>query len=342
MTSGRRGVYAVVTSIVLVAGCGDLPKPKDDPTAFASNLTPPQDLAVGAQALYWTSAPPPFGIDDIPYGTIQSAPLSGGTHQAIVASTRKPSALAVDDARVYWFDWDVTHNQQELMVANLDGSGAEVLLPSLPDLLPNTGTRLLARDGTLYWGGTQGVHTVSTDGGTVATIPGTDGGTYALLVAVDVTGLYWGNANSSGGMEYKHAQLDGGNPVTMVTTGLSAFAKGFTVDGTNAYWFSDSISTRSALYKVPVTGGTPEKVFDYPPGGMPSDLAADEHGIYFCDQSTNGLGVYQVDGGTYVAIERGGVLGYGTPHTVRMNAHTVYWVTSSSVANSDEIRSHPR
>jgi hypothetical protein len=64
------------------------------PTALATGLNGPGDLALDSANLYWASAD----------GTIMRAPLSGGPPTMLAAGQKDPHDIVVDATSVYWVD----------------------------------------------------------------------------------------------------------------------------------------------------------------------------------------------------------------------------------------------
>jgi hypothetical protein len=173
--------------------------------------------------------------------------------------------LAVDGEHVFWVADQVIH---KLPVAG--GTPVDVA-----DVSGET----MALDTThaFFVGGIRGtVSKVSKEGGSFETI--VTGQKEPTSVAVDASGVYWGNWSS-----YDTAPVADGSIVRSDSNGANVtplaesliYVRGIALDADNVYWVS---ATDETLYRLPKTGGTPVAIASglYDPSGP----AIDKDGIY--------------------------------------------------------------
>lgn len=196
---------------VCLAGCLDTTPESNDPTVIAVAVPEPADVAVHDGHVFWTHQPERPTIGERDPGSVFTVPVTGGEPRAVATGTWHPSALAVDERRVYWLDQSSeAGGVPRLMSASRSGASAAPLIEALEDP-PAAGTRLAVFEGRLYWGGAVGLYSVPVDGGEVERlVPGFDEVTGAMvLVHVDHTGLYWVEVNDILGRDLKRAPLEG-------------------------------------------------------------------------------------------------------------------------------------
>jgi hypothetical protein len=86
---GASALYWVVSSPPPQGAVWGVTLPGGKPTALASGLDSPSQLAVDTEAAYWTSPAS---------GEVLAVPLGGGTPTVVAGGLGAPSAIAVDDA----------------------------------------------------------------------------------------------------------------------------------------------------------------------------------------------------------------------------------------------------
>jgi len=158
------------------------------PTVLAANQASPHDFAIGATHLYWT----------VETG-IMRMPLGGGPPEAL-ATARKPTALAIDGASVYWLELGTPGGQY------LDGALVKMPLGGGPQTVLASGLRWtssLALDATYAWWTNAGTQSSGFTDGTVMRVP-----------------------------------LAGGPVVTLATK--QNLCRGLVLDAKRAYWINDA------------------------------------------------------------------------------------------------------
>jgi len=233
------------------------------------------------------------------------------------------------------------------MSANLDGTAPAQLLSFSDEV--TAGTRLALYGGTLYWGAGFGVHRFPLDGGAADTLfnAQNDAGVYVFgapgVIAVDPTGLYWTLGSIAAGATLNRSPIDGSAITTLTVQGPLAYLSGigFAEDQRKAYWFVDGLPAGGTFYEVSIDGPPPDggatRVFDYFSNGTPVDVAADGHGVYFCDQSYVGSGVYQVLDGGFRQLWQGNGLS-DRPQLIRLDDDFLYFFGGADGFESATLR----
>jgi hypothetical protein len=210
-------------------------------------------------------------------GGIFSAPIDGGTPTPLAAPFA--STILVQDSVMYG-------GGPEVWSMPLDGGPATTLLTEGPDFILGA---FAPFGGNMYATSTSPgpaeIVMASPDGGApVILVPNRTQHPY--LIAVDATGIYWGEWGSVGGVY--HATLDGGNVTTLSADTPSSLA----IDAVNVYWTSRTSGNIVVMLKS---------------GGMATILASGqsapnqlvEHGgnVYWCSQVTVDAGSDEDGGG---------------------------------------------
>ena len=221
----------------------------------------------------------------------------------------QPTAIAVDGTSVYW-----TNRFSGTVMKVPVGGGTPTTLASGQDS-PNS----IAVDGTsVYWTTNTALRKVSV-GGAVA--PSTLGswGPHVVGIALDATRAYVGWHDDIRSSMVVGVPLAGGRESTIATfSGSEQFSK-IAIDATNFYW----ISGYSAIFKLPLAGGTPAMIFAFGQGS-PYAIAADGTGVYWAlyDDLTESGKVMKMPAGVGTPI----TLASGpAPGTIALDATSLFW-----------------
>jgi hypothetical protein len=151
-----------------------------------------------------------YWANQVPDGTINAAPLAGGTPTTLVTGQIFPAGVAVDASHIYWADTGKTGFPGTLWEAPLTGSPAAIVATG-----QDNPAGVAVDSSHIYWAD-QGNGTLCeaplTPGGPVTTLVG--GQNQPWGVAVDGSHIYWAN---NGGITIDEAPLTGGTPTTLVT-----------------------------------------------------------------------------------------------------------------------------
>jgi hypothetical protein len=237
------GIAVDGTSVYWVAGTSDassgaimkVPVSGGTPTTLASRPGSPAHLAVDASYVYWGEEPAA--------GAIMKVSLTGGAPTTVASASFPPWQIALGEADVYWIG-------QGVMKAPKIGGAAVELTSQLP-MLPTAG---LAVDATnVYFtsgppGGTSGVSTVPSQGGTATVVYADTSGDFAPPgpIAIDATRAYW--ADGSNGVFC--VALGGGAATTLATGQTNVVA--ITVDETAVYWLVNGNGNPGGVMKLPL------------------------------------------------------------------------------------------
>lgn len=171
--------------------------------------------------------------------------------------------LAVDHTRLYWLEV----NNGSVQSAPKTGGAITTLVTGQP------GALRIALDATdVYWSSAWSsapgntIMRVPKLGGTPTVVTDTGGPAY---IALDDTRVYWLNRNEG----TISSVAKSGGAVTRLATLSNAVA--FSVAGGQLYFGDDT-----GVYRVPASGGVPEKFFTHPENASLTAFAADEVG--FC------------------------------------------------------------
>jgi hypothetical protein len=236
------GIAVDGTSVYWVAGTFDassgaimkVPVGGGTPTTLTSRPGAPAHLAVDASYVYWAEQMP---------GSIMKVPLTGGPPTQVAPALPAPWQIALDDADVYWMG-------QGLMKAPKVGGAAIELTPRLP-MLPTAGLAVNATN--VYFtsgppGGTSGVSTISSQGGTATVIYADTSGDFAPPgpIAIDATRAYWADASNA----VHSVPLNGGAATTLATGQNNVIA--IAVDETAVYWLANGNGSPGSVMKLPL------------------------------------------------------------------------------------------
>lgn len=227
------------------------------------------DLALRGTSLYWLSN----GTDG--HGTVNRVSTAGGTPVELAASASNPTALAVDDAGVYWADagtlWGGDAGQVEVNYANGDirkvatTGGAPMLLASG---LHNP--RAISINGAYVYfvaGGDDVWMAGKPDDGIVARVPLGGGAVTSLAtgercpqdIAIDGTNIYWTSFCYRDDVTGTVRKMSiAGGPATTLASGQRA-PHAIAVTPTAVYWAN--VDFCGSVMSVPLDGGIPTPVW---------------------------------------------------------------------------------
>jgi hypothetical protein len=228
-------------------------------------------VAADATYAYWTaSVAAPAGGSS---GSLDRAPLAGGTAETIATGQNSPSGIAIDSANAYFAAAASGSPNGNVMKAPLDGGAPVVLaMGGQPDSLAVDST-------TVYWAdvGFGTIQSVPIAGGSSATV---------ALAQPDPTGIavldgeaFW----VTGGGNVVAATTDGGAPTSLATGQSSPTA--IAVDAVDVYWANagtcpdDGGPCDGSIMKVGRDGGTPIVLASQQ--ASPGGIAVDDSSVYF-------------------------------------------------------------
>jgi len=237
------------------------------------------------------------------YGTINKAPIGGGSAITLATGQMAPASIAVDATGVYW-----TNMRGGVMRMPLAGGPAVVLgggpqpyplaldathaywagvgNPGSVMKVPKAGGTSVVLVPTYYSGGPQGlcldssaVYWCAPDSVVKTSLTGTGGTVIAWQtkchsIAVDSTHVYWTEGYGSDRRVMK-VPRSGGGAVSVLASGQE-YPSGLAIDQTHAYWIEEG---RRRVMKVPLSGGLPVTIASMQrPGG---GIAVDAENVYW-------------------------------------------------------------
>jgi hypothetical protein len=205
--------------------------------------------------------------------------------RAAISSTRSDHlpTLSPDGTRVAFFSG--RSGEFELWVGGPDGSNAVQLtsLNSLPGFArwsPDGATLTFHSDPE----GHPDVLTIPSNGGTPRILmPGPRGGGYPSF-SRDGRWIYFAGLNAEGHIRIQKMPASGGAAVEVTSTVGAIPIESY--DGRDLYYL-EAAERPSALWRLPVTGGAPEKVLD---GVLNGAFDVVERGVYYIERVSAGSG----------------------------------------------------
>jgi sugar lactone lactonase YvrE len=246
---------------------------------LASEQNRPSGLAVDATSVYWSNSGghPAFTRDAGPNGSIMKVSVDGGSVTSLVSGLDSPSAIAVDQANIYWTEWYGS------VVKRLPLKGGEpITLASGKGALDN----VVVDDTNVYWS--------DLGRGTVMKMPISGGTPTAFApaqkpsaIAVDRQNVYWTDLERGTVMK---TSIAGGRPAATLAS-VQGRAHGLAVDATHLYWASGF----DTLMKLPLDGGKPVRLAlsQY---GIDA-VAVDSGWVYWANYSAGTVSRLAVHGG---------------------------------------------
>lgn len=266
---------------------------------LASGQENPSGLAVDSTGVYWTTGSHTVvTTQSVPTdGKVTRANLDGTDIMAVATGQAIPGPIGVANALVAWADL------ASIMLFAPGGRAAAAA--SAHDVYA------VATDGdNVYWTAPTGLSSVPVSGGGIAMLAG---GTPASgSIGLDADSVYW--ASSVGVMRVPKTNA---NPVTLAaTTSATAVA----VDATDVYWID---SSAAAIFRVPISGGTPTMVVSSPPNL--AALAVDGINVYWTSYSAGTVSKVPVDGGPVVTLASA----QSFPTNIAVDSTSVYWTNAN-------------
>jgi hypothetical protein len=252
------------------------------PTPLETGQGYPVNIGVSPYGLYWIN-----GSNGTNPGGLWWLNNSGTLFQVSTMSQVVPSAMALNSTTVYWFDATSGSNPEALLSVT---AGAL----ATPNNLGNGGgcpIAMVLASSTLYWldagcfagAGTLNKWTNPGTGTPVQLLPNSTSssplsGPYSHRIAVDTSGVYFFESNSS---SIVRAPLTPASPTFLVP---SATANGVAVDANYVYWTDPN---QGAVLYAPLTGsGTPAKLASGQ--NTPYDVVLDANNVYWTNNANPG------------------------------------------------------
>ncbi len=233
-----------------------------------------------------------------------TAACIGGSCRVVISSgAQRPTAVAVDQTRVYWTDGLGT-------VQSAPKAGGPALILASGQSTPYA----IAVDGSaVYWAN-------RTIDGTIAKVPLAGGGVVTLAagqnkpssISVDSTRVFWGN-NGNGTL--LSTSLSGGPPTVHWTA--SGNVNGIGLDASHIYWAAQG--SPGNVGRVSISGGFGPVLASDLPG--PIALAVDAGRLYWADFTQGTIQSLALTGSGVTTIASG----QGKPVAIAIDARNIYW-----------------
>jgi hypothetical protein len=212
-------------------------------------------IALADARVYWTFGLRIYDGGQRQDGAVMSVPVSGGEPTVVASEQYVPSALALGDSDVFWFD-ELT---RWIMKAPKTGGAPTQVAAS------SSVYRLIVKDDSVFWLGHgddgPGVFTAPVDGGAavkLAAVLGTPG-----AMALDETHLYWSDFDLAGSRVVK-VPIHGGEPAVLYSMQATAQFVDLAVGPSGVYWngaYGEGSNENGfadiKLLRIPLSGGEP-------------------------------------------------------------------------------------
>ena len=234
---------------------------------IVDSLRRPIAIAISQGYAYWIrECETILGCTD---GAVNRVPIAGGTLEPLATNQPGPARIAVDSANVYWTNTGNMSTTGTVMKRALSGGSPMVVANGM---IP---AAIVVDANNLYWSdvGDYSVRMVPLGGGTPTVLAAQQ--PYALSIAVNSNDIFIVNAGAQGFVA--EAPFNGSGATTIVPM---QHCFGLAVDEQNVY-FGRSSSPSGAIFRVPVTGGTPMMIA--PSSGGAGPIAMDDVAIYWID-----------------------------------------------------------
>jgi sugar lactone lactonase YvrE len=191
-----------------------------------------------------------------------------GPNTVVLATSRAPSAIAVDTTSVYWTD----PIEGTIHRVSSGGHGDEIFASN-----QRTPSAIAVGATSLFWAnqGDGSFMSLPLEGGTPRALASSQNEPIAIAVGRDA--VFWADAGSPGSNHdgsIVKVPFDGGAPITIASN--QSNPAGIAVDDKFAYWSSVTLGT---IMKVPVGGGTPETLVAT--GRSPLGITVDASAVYW-------------------------------------------------------------
>jgi len=282
---------------LLLAGCSGNTQAPPAPSTFAQDAHVSGEIVAAAGGVYWVDR----GSDVV--DSIRAMPAAGGSAATIY--TAPPGAspaiedLASDGANLYWLEVSFAAGKYHSQVKAMPVHGGT------PSVLADAGTALflVAVNGSyVYFSEVDSLERVPVGGGPVEKV--TSSAVIASWsIAASSAGACWA-APGDGTVSCEPAGASA--PIT-VATGQSS-VQAIAIAGSTVYWSTvdnPEQPAHASVFSAPMAGGAAHLLTS--DATNPVALAADDHSVYFIDQtsSTASLDQLPIGGGAPTTLAGG-------------------------------------
>jgi len=254
------------------------------PDRLVEHRATPHALTVRDEVVYW--------VEDVEQGGVFAASTGGGV-RTLAELQRRPRAIAVDEAFVYWTSWH--HEAGSIRRVRQSGGAIDELATN------RRGPEFLMTDGaSLYWidagtGISGDVVAMPKIGGQPRTLASAEAEAHHL--AMDDGRLYWASYDRpKGDTVLRSAPTAGGLPATVAR--IHGTINGLTAHGDSLY-----LTTPRAILSVPRAGGSATTLST--DEADPRSIAVSRGMLYWINFGTRFFEQYHRDG-SIVAMPSGG------------------------------------
>jgi hypothetical protein len=253
-----------------------------------------QDLAVKTAKsaptghIYWAN-------NDVD-GTINRAPLAGGTPASLVALQDLPLGVAVDASYIYWANQGSGFGDGTINKAPIAGGPVTILATGQAK---PSGVAVDASH--VYWANLANgtINEVPLAGGPVTTLA--DGQPSPVGVAVDAHHIYWAT-QGRGGFPFVSGTINevplAGGTVTTMYSGQTG-ATGVAVDASHIYWANGN----GTISNAPLAGGPITTLASGQ--SFPVGVAVDASRVYWANRDNGTINAVPIAGGTPTTLVSG-------------------------------------